>query len=554
MCHELLYGVHNSIGCAFAEHSRFTDWPGVQEIDGHTAEGNHLAILFLAWAYILSARWIELQSPYCPKGSFPLGRIYYSDLQAAWLDNDGDIPADAIEVDIGEICERAARWWAAILAPGEGWHATLELGDKLYRSPWSAHIASTQTLKLRKISIRGTTDIRSPVTAPSSEEALDYLREYCERHGISSQCIPALAVSLFLPWKNSDGGPSVILPLPKPSRAPVPELQQKSSPSSFPLLRTLQDQSRLLPYYMTLSCNTRGLRALLCGSFFDPAVSCNLVSPWMQPVFDIIDPIIAREEFTSLAMIMSKRQPSLAALWLGAIILGMEKIILQPLRIGLLAVELHAAAWTGTIHSFINLRPNTPYVTGNKEISRADESRLLYLTGSEGHQRAPVCPWQPFGTTPLGLTDIEVQQHTACKGHCLQYISWCWDTENGLSSEDRGFDENAGVDRWGVTATEIDAASVTTQTKGFLQSDLLSEAATRSIFGWLRVDGYPPIEKAIFTHDWFDVGSSSEESALSDDDSPITEQSTINAWLESGPRVLESHQVHQWDDLRILRE
>jgi hypothetical protein len=155
--------------------------------------------------------------------------MYYSDLQAAWLNNDEDILANAIEVDIGEICERAARWWAAILAPGEGWHATLELGDKLYRSPWSAHIASTQILKLRKTSIRGTTDIGSSVTAPSSEEALDYLREYCERHGISSQYIPALAVSLFLPWKNSDGGPAAVLPLPKPSRAPVLELQQKSS-------------------------------------------------------------------------------------------------------------------------------------------------------------------------------------------------------------------------------------------------------------------------------------------------------------------------------------
>jgi hypothetical protein len=56
MCHELLCGVRNSIGCTFAEHSRFTDWLGIQEVDGHTAEENHLAILLLAWAYILSAR------------------------------------------------------------------------------------------------------------------------------------------------------------------------------------------------------------------------------------------------------------------------------------------------------------------------------------------------------------------------------------------------------------------------------------------------------------------------------------------------------------------
>ena len=129
------------------------------------------------------------------------------------------------------------------------------------------------------------------------------------------------------------------------------------------------------------------MRALLCNSFFDPTVSYNLVSPWMQPVF-----IIAGEEFTSLAMIMSRRQPSLAALWLDAIVLGMEKTILQPVRIGLLAVKLYAAAWTGTIHSFISLRPHTSCATPNKEVSRSNECRLLYLTGSGGHQRAPVCP------------------------------------------------------------------------------------------------------------------------------------------------------------------
>ena len=142
-------------------------------------------------------------------------------------------------------------------------------------------------MKLRKTFIRGIIDIGPSVThkqsqiALSSDEALDYLWEYCKNHGISSQCIPALAASLLLSWKNSDEDTSVVL---KPSRAPASEPQQKSLPSSLPFQRTLQDESRLLPYYMTLSCNIWGMRALLCGFFFDPAVSCNLVSPWMQPV------------------------------------------------------------------------------------------------------------------------------------------------------------------------------------------------------------------------------------------------------------------------------
>jgi hypothetical protein len=65
-------------------------------------------------------------------GSLSLSGMLYSDLQAARLKKDEDIPVGATEVDIGETCDRAARWWAVILAPGEGWRITLDLGDKLY--------------------------------------------------------------------------------------------------------------------------------------------------------------------------------------------------------------------------------------------------------------------------------------------------------------------------------------------------------------------------------------------------------------------------------------
>ncbi|KAI4161740.1 MAG: hypothetical protein L6R39_000033 [Caloplaca ligustica] len=461
--------------------------------------------------------------------------MHYSDLQAARSNNDEDIPTGAITIDIGDSCEPAARWWAAILAPGEGWHAKIQVERKTYRSPWSAYIASPQVFKLRTkgVVIKEQSDV-----PPPSDKALEYLREYCELHDVDSQCIPALAASLFLPWKNRDECASIILPLPKISQTMVSKPQRKSLSGSLHLKKCLQSESRLLPYYMTLSSNIRGMRALLSGSFFDPTVTCNLVSPWMQPVFEIIDPIIAREEFTSLAIIMSRRQPTLATLWLGAILLGMDQTILRPVRNGLFAVELHAAAWTGTVHSFINLSPNTPCITGNNEIHRSDECRLLYLTGSESHQRVPVCPWQPFGATPIGSADIEIQQHATCKGHCLQYVGWRWDTESGLSSEDRGFNEDAIVHQWGPTAGDFGSTSVTSQTKGVLQSELLSEAATRSIFSWLRVDGHPPVENALFKHDWFDEGSSSEESALGEADSPVTEQSMIEAWLDGVERVV----------------
>ncbi len=93
------------------------DWPGVQEVDGQTTEGdgqtnegNHLTILLLAWAYILSARWVELQSPYGLERSYSHGSIRYSDPQAARLRSEEDIPAGVIDIDFGETRERATRW------------------------------------------------------------------------------------------------------------------------------------------------------------------------------------------------------------------------------------------------------------------------------------------------------------------------------------------------------------------------------------------------------------------------------------------------------------
>ena len=88
------------------------------------------------------------------------------------------------------------------------------------------------------------------------------------------------------------------------------------------------EESKLLRYYITLSCNTRRLHTLLCGSFFDPQVSCNLVSPWFQLIKEIIDPLVKIGDFESIAIIMGRRQPKLAALWMGAAVSGIADPIL----------------------------------------------------------------------------------------------------------------------------------------------------------------------------------------------------------------------------------
>ena len=506
--HYLLLGIQRSTPCEFTADHRFTNWPGVQDSEECAVEGNYLAILAFAWAYILSARWVEMQQSkdFKPHHAEKSDCVSYSQAQARWCHDQifEETSSEDIAVDIGCAGDEAARWWVAILATGEGWHATVVRDGHTYQSPWSIRISASKRFRL----CRSDGSIcPSPVwfSPPSSEAALRYLSDFCMLHNICGQSSAALAACLFFPFLRDV---TAMLPMPKPRLATRSVLSTVTSPS-LPKHNVVLEEGMLLTYYMTLSCNTWGVRALLCGVFFDSTICCNVVSPWLEPAFEVLDSVVGEGHYERLAIIMGKRQPKLASLWLGAIITGADKPILRAVHSGLSAVELHAAAWTGTVHSFIGPRPSEPCVVSGCKIRRSDECRLLYLTHCEGFSRVPVCPWQPFGTTPLDHTEIEIQQHISCKGHCLQYLSWCWDSIDGVVAEDKGYN---------VTTSHSESAASTAnsipshgQQAVILQSEFLSEAATRSIFGWLRVNGYPSEEKVIYTHSWFDLDNSDDE-------------------------------------------
>lgn len=513
--HDLPCGFSDSAACYFVDSCQSVDWILSQE-DGKAASGSHTTLLILAWAYILSGRWVELQRP--------RSRLAYSPPRAEWQEA---IPTGETEIDVGEVSEQSIRWWAALLAPGQGWRAEIDFGAKVFQSPWSVSIASSHRLTIRD---RGTRQVVccGHEVPPSSEEALIYLRQYCELHAIDDQCTAALAVALFFPWKNSESD-SIVLPVPS---SPLISSAVPEEPSHR--ATTIQSHYQQLPYFMTLSCNVRGLRALLSGSFFEPDIPCNLVGPYLQPVFEIIDPLIARNDLRDLATIMGRRQPTLACLWLGAIAMGLETSVFQSVRSGLFSIEPHAAAWTGTIHSFIDDVSRHTNATPRDEITRADECQLLYLTASEGHQRHPVSPWPPFGFIPLNQTEIEVRQHAYCKGHNLRYSSWCWDTDNESGYEDLGFDPMITPAYPRSTAHSYADMTRTYKPRDSSPNELASEVATRSIFGWLRVDGVPSVEKSIFTHSWFiHTDSSSEESLCDDDEDTPTKLSDVEAWLDN---------------------
>ncbi|XMA11599.1 hypothetical protein WAI453_004390 [Rhynchosporium graminicola] len=527
--YQLLLGIQRSTPCYFTNDSRFTNWPGLHG-EGNTVSGNFLAILAFAWAYILSARWLEMQQSDAAVHCVPHeGCIFYFAAAADWIYERAEISPDELHINLGNVDDDAARWWAAILAPGEGWRAEITRNDTVYRSPWSICITATQLFSIRR-SGHHETSYRGPFVPPSSEEALGYLADFVMRHYVDSQCSVALAAALTFPFL---GARSAKLPLPNMiSQSTLPPVPLHSSfPNGHQKKGIVWEESKLLCYYMTLSCNTRGMHALLCGSFFDPQVPCNLVSPWFQPIKEIIDPLVKIGDFESIAIIMGRRQPKLAALWMGAAISGMADPILQWARTGLTAIELNAAAWTSTAHSFISLISDDLRSHEDQEIPRSDECRMLFLTDAEGYTRVPICPWKPFGNTAWCDTEIEVRQHNKCAGHHLQYISWSWNLRNESELEDPGF--NSEMQYYDSSADVIESHSTDQPYETVLKDEMLSENATRSIFGWLRNSGWPKAEKEIYAHSWIGFDESDEEidDTSSDDGYTGNNIQAVEVWL-----------------------
>ncbi|KAJ5922904.1 hypothetical protein N7516_010607 [Penicillium verrucosum] len=109
-------------------------WPGLQQLTN--SAGNYLAMFVLGWSYILSVRLIELRRRTTED------RVVYTDDMAQWNPAHDANSGDYFELDIGGDSVAEVRWWAAILAGGRGWQATLTRGSEAYFPPWECHLNS----------------------------------------------------------------------------------------------------------------------------------------------------------------------------------------------------------------------------------------------------------------------------------------------------------------------------------------------------------------------------------------------------------------------------
>ncbi|KAG6197529.1 hypothetical protein E4U10_008233 [Claviceps purpurea] len=444
-------------------------------------DSDHVCLLMLAWAYVLSQRWSEL----VPGAE----AIEYTNSSAAFSDSVGGVvETNGPVVDLGVATDEAVRWWAAVLAPGEGWVARIDHRGEELRSPWSVSLQTAKTLTLSFKSAPSRDGHRSP---PTFSAAVKYIADFAKYHGIEDQSHAAFAAALLLPTRRN---------ISKRLCWSCPDWHNKRRESSVEQEQYWPPwgkEGNQLDKLMTMSCNAIGMLSLLCSSFMNPDLPCNVCGAWMQGAFAILDEPEAQKPDV-LRGILVQRSPHLSFLWLGAILLDMQGYIMKRARPVTYYPELHSAAWTGTLVSFIQ-RPVPNYPANMEIIRRADGARLMFLSQTKCHSDLPLVPFPPFGAMPVRDCVLEVQLHASCgSGHGLVYAGWEWNCDGDIKvAQDPGgspfqFSEANGpaIASMAVRYDKLD-----------LSSDC-SESITLYIFNWLRKDGGWPVGERGMSRTW----------------------------------------------------
>lgn len=198
---------------------------------------------------------------------------------------------------------------------------------------------------------------------------------------------------------------------------------------------------------MTLSLCPCVLGPSLYSVFWSPDVPCNCAGAWIQPISDILGPIIQNDEMELLYRLMSFSPMS--PLWLGLTICGRGSVINCILRsltkmhsYSFTCPNVDGAAWTGMAHSFMHIGLSGPSADGM--VPRADVWRMRHdfshLYSNEAYCHAPLYGWPPFGSMRPEDVEFEIRDHLACS-HQWKYSHWTWsfsgETDGGLFSRRR---------------------------------------------------------------------------------------------------------------------
>lgn len=185
---DILLAVPEPLVVQISDSAPLASWLGIQGVLGYD-EGNYITVLFLAWAYVLSARWAESLAH---SSEHRCTRKYKN--RCSLEPN----PQNKIELGLGNDVEAGeASWWNGLLYPGGGWEITTEYNQKTYQSPWSTQLSNEVLISLAKYPpVEG-------LEPPSSSTVLAYLTRLCSRHRLYGQLQLLLLLRSIFPFSKA---------------------------------------------------------------------------------------------------------------------------------------------------------------------------------------------------------------------------------------------------------------------------------------------------------------------------------------------------------------
>ncbi|KAL9023528.1 MAG: hypothetical protein Q9196_007148, partial [Gyalolechia fulgens] len=474
-------------GCISIQSPTPVDWNGTSfrqwvGVEGENTTRNYISILALGWSYILSARLLEMQG----QGG---AEIEYTQSMATGYKRDvGDSLAAAITVDIGDVDDHAARWWAAILAPGQGWKAIVSRSeDVVYLSPWSVCVEDGQRF-----------DIAWGGTSSPSQDS-----------GILFATRPGKPV-----LRRSRNNTDFSNPEPLRNRChatvPYPPDRPRRRESGEARCSGLGPNKRGASLLYGLELQSKrdrieSLRGLLgAGDPMQPRQP--LVTPCHERIADY------RGSYHEILAIMCAiRRPKLSALWLGAVTSGLAPRILDFVKGGTPPLDPNAFAWTGCPQSFMDLAGSGPYFQtedSGEKIRRADAWRLLFLpTVVEDdlhYENYPFTPSEPVGKTSAENCMARVRIHRSCSRHHLTYQHWAWHLGDGSTLVDQGLETVPAQHSFQEVTSGIETpASVFLPVVELPLDQEASRTASWEIFQWVTANGEGiPADELIYKDEW----------------------------------------------------
>lgn len=494
------------------------------------SKSNGIALLFFGWAYILCMTLLEKQN---------VPMRYRHNLQN--VPGGGSIfEEQCLVVDVGSVTYEEYCWWMSILSPGQGW------GSGSPKQPvWA--IAYTGNLKFRVVA-QITSSKSPPPDPPSSTQAVSFLSRFASMYNLESQAPLSLAMALTLPLHNETAS---MVQLPKPFL--IRQDTKLASPSS------IDREYGNLARYMTLSSNPVFLSSTLWAIFWEPEVDCNLVSPWCDPIIEVVKPLIDNGNLEMLGHVLALRRPNIAPLWYGIVACGRTKSVLaivsflQNLHSPVPSLPIpEVAAWTGSPQSFLDLRGSGPYVQGNHQVARKDVWRLrheLWDVEPEGapFRNPPTCPWPPFGVMGVEELEIPVRTHIHCQRHHWVYTRWTWLLIDGIELLD---EPPTRQESWpGFESESHLRPQDSLATPSYSTDHAASERAVGDIFRWAATE-MEDTGRDIYAHPWvealpdFDMGDDYETDAGTNTGAKFSDdrRGKVEDWARSVEVVLRSSQ------------